>query len=339
MSAVANEQGSIEAGWLAPSGVEQFVGEPLSIAQEDPVLFVLLLLVFVVGFATMGIGARRFQTGRLVKNTPPEKVRSVAIGRTELRGNARDAGVTFDQPFTDGKCLYYSYKIEQYVEKKEKDDDGNTKTKRSWETTSSHSLAAAFELDDGTGEILVLANAGADFQISDANSFSKTFSGRSIPSSYQRSIDTDVNIAAATCDSIEWEPHNLATKIETKLPFGSVPGTGNDLKPRTSGSPRQPDYSTSSTSGRILKRRISQTVLPVDEDVYVFGAARQRADPTGSNAQRLVIQGDDDTGRFIVSDKGEDALAGKYIRWGLIFLVLGLVVSAATFGFLVDGLL
>ncbi len=312
---------------------------PLSIAQEEPGLFVFLVLVLLAGFAIMGLGGKQFQTGRLIKNTAPEKVRSVAIGRTELRGNARDAGVTFDQPFTDGECLYYSYKVEQYVEEVEKDDDGNTKKKRSWETTSSHSLAAPFYLDDGTGEILVVANAGADVQISSDNEFSKTFSGASIPGNYRKSIDTDPDIADAICESVEWEPHNLATKIESKLPFGSIPGTGNNLKPRNSGSPKQPDYSRSRTSGRILKRRITQTVLPVDEDVYVYGAAHQRVDPMGSNEQRLIIQGDDDTGRFIVSDKGEDKLARKYTKWGLGFIVLGLTVSTATFGYLADGLL
>ncbi len=340
MSIVANTLEGIKKEGTLPGGVEQLVESvPLSIAQEEPGLFVFLVLALLVGFAIMGVGAKRFQTGRLIKNTAPEKVRSVAIGRTELRGKARDAGVAFDQPFTDGKCLYYSYAVKQYVEKEEKDDDGKTKKKRSWQTTSSHSLAAPFFLDDGTGEILVVANGGADFQISDANTFTKTFSGTSIPGSYRKNIDTDVDIADAICESVEWEPHNLATKIESKLPFGSIPGTGNNLKPRDSGSPKQPDYSTSSTNGRILKRRITQTVLPVDEDVYVYGAARQRKDPMGSNEQRLVIQGDDDTGRFIVSDKGEDKLAKKYTRWGLGFIVLGLAVSAATFGYLTDGLL
>lgn len=57
----------------------------------------------------------------------------------------------FDQPFTDGTCLYYSYAVEQYVETKRQDKDGNVETDRSWQTTSSHRLAAPFYLDDGTG--------------------------------------------------------------------------------------------------------------------------------------------------------------------------------------------
>jgi len=310
---------------------------PATMLQEEPGLFVALVFVLLVGFAIMGAGAKRFQTGRLIKNTPPEKVRSVAIGRTELRGKARDAGVVFDQPFTEGKCLYFSYSVQQEVERKVKDDDGKTKTERNWETISSQTLAAPFYLEDETGKILVVANAGANFQISGDNKFSKTFSGR-IPGTYRKTLDTSVDISDAICESIEWEPHNLATRIESKLPFGSIPGTANSTKPRDSGSPNQPTYS-SSARGRVRRRRIRQTVLPVDADVYVYGAARQRKDPMGSNEQRLIIQGDDDTGRFIVSDKGEDEIAQKYTRWGLGFVLLGLVVSAATFGFLADGML
>ena len=338
MSLHGTEQTLFHVGSAVGISPDSVSGWVLQITQDDTGAILFASLVFLIGFLIMGMGAKRFQTGRLIKNTAPERVRSVAIGRTELRGKARNAGVVFDQPFTDGKCLYYSYAVKQYVETKEKDKDGKTKTKRSWETTSSHSLAAPFNLDDGTGEILVVANAGADFQISNANTFTKTFNGRSIPGTYRKTIDTSSDISDAICESIEWDPHNLATKIEAKLPFGSIPGTGNNVKPRNSGSPKQPDYSTSSTSGRILKRRITQTVLPVDEDVYVYGAARQRRDPMGSNSQRLIIQGDDDTGRFIVSDKGEDQLAQKYTRWGLIFLLIGLVISAATVGLLADGL-
>jgi hypothetical protein len=298
------------------------------------------LLGLTIGAIIMYFGVRRFQTGRLIKNTPPEKVRSVAIGRTELHGTGRDAGVVFDQPFTDGECLYFSYEIEQYEEEQVPDDDGGTETERSWNTTSSQSLAAPFSLDDGTGEILVVANAGANFQISDENSFTETFNGRSIPSGYKKNVDTSVDIAEAVPEDVEWDPHNLTTKIDAKIPYFSLPGTSADVNPSNSGSPQQPDYSPNGTSGRILKRRISQTVLPVDEEVHVYGAATTRKE-TGniSNEDRLVIQGDEDTGRFIVSDKGEESLAQTYTRWGLAFIALGLVVMALAVWYMAGNLL
>jgi len=305
--------------------------------EMETEVFAIVVFFFLVGFAVMGVGAMQFNTGRLIKNTSPERVRSVAIGRTELRGNARDAGVVFDQPLTGGKCLYYSYSIEEEREWKERNDDGKTETKRRWQTVSSETKAAPFLLDDGTGEILVVANAGADFHISKENSLRETFRGR-IPGKYRQTVDTDVDIADALTDDVEWEPHNLSTKIESKIPFLTITGSGGRAGVRSSGSPSQPRYSGSGR-GRVRRRRISQKVLPVDEEVYVYGAARQRTDPMGSNEERLIVQGDDDTGRFIVSDKDEGALASKYTRRGLLFVVAGLAVSAVTFGVLANELL
>jgi hypothetical protein len=305
--------------------------------QNSTELLAVGAIGLLLGVVLIGLGGKRFQTGQLIKNTSPEKVRSVAIGRTELRGQARDAGVVFDQPFTDGKCLFFSYEVEQYVKERTTDSEGNTETEKKWETTSSQSLAAPFYVDDDTGQILVVANAGPDFEISDENKFTETFSGRSIPQKYKKQVDTSMDIADAITEDIEWDPYNLSTKVDSKVPFFSVPGTSNDVKPRNSGAPQQPDYSPHHTSGRILKRRISQTVLPVDADVYVFGAATQRKDPMGSNEQRLIIQGDDGTGRFIISDKGEEDLSKTYTRWGLLFMLAGTLVTALTVGLLANG--
>lgn len=312
---------------------------PRSPLQSEGEIAAIGLLALTVGGILMYLGIKRFQTGRLIKNTPPEKVRSVAIGRTELHGDARDAGVTFDQPFTDGKCLFFSYQIAQYEEKQVHDDDGGTDTERTWNTTSSQSLAAPFNLDDGTGEILVVSNAGANFQISDENSFTETFDGHSIPGKYKKNVDTSVDIAEAVPEDVDWDPHNLTTKIDAKIPYFSLPGTSADVNPSNSGSPQQPDYSTESTRGQILKRRISQTVLPLDEEVHVYGAATMREETTNiSNENRLIVQGDEDTGRFIVSDQGEESLAQTYTRWGLAFIALGLAIMAFGVWYLADNL-
>jgi hypothetical protein len=325
--------------WCVSVGGRLMVGSGVGqvVLQNSTELLAIGAIGLLLGVGLIGLGGKRFQTGQLIKNTSPEKARSVAVGRTELRGKARDAGVVFDKPFTDGKCLFFSYEVEQYVRERTTDSDGNTQTEKKWETTSSQSLAAPFYLDDGTGQILVVANAGPDFEISDENKFTETFSGRTIPGEYQKQIDTSVDIADAITEDIEWEPYNLSTKIDSKVPFFSVPGTSNDVKPRNSGAPQQPDFSPHHTSGQILKRRISQTVLPVDADVYVFGAATQRKDPMGSNEQRLIIQGDEDTGRFIISDKGESDLSKTYTRWGIGYMAVGILLTALTVGFLANG--
>jgi hypothetical protein len=296
-------------------------------------MFVYIGVPLLVGVALIVLGANRYRAGQLIRNTPPEKVRSVAIGRTELRGKARDAGVVFDQPFTEGKCLYYKYEILQYS-KGEQEDNYN------WEPIHTHQLAAPFMLDDGTDEILVAANGGADVRVSDRNTWSKTFDGTTVPDEYQTELDTSVDISDATPGEIEWEPHNLLTKLRARfgmifggiLPIELIPGTANDAPVRRSGSPEQPDYEPWTEHRSVKKRRIRQEVIPVDEDVYVYGKATERGDSTAtqlqSNAQRLFIQGDDATGQFILSDKTEEELTDTYIRLGIALIVAGILLDA-----------
>ena len=312
---------------------------PLTLLDEDPELFAILAVFMLAGFGVMVIGGMQFNTGRLIKNTPPEKVRSMAVGRTELHGHVRDAGVTFDNPITDGTCVYYNYSVEEEREWKEKNDDGKTETKRQWNTVSSHSLAAPFYLDDGTGEVLVLGNAGADFHISGDNKFSKTFKkGKQIPGKYQRTIDTSVDIAAAMPDDIDIEPHNLSAKIEEKIPLVTITGSGSRNRARTSGSPQQPTY-RGNGRGKVRRRRIKEEVLPLDEEVYVYGGATIREDAeSSSNEGSLVVQGDDDTGRFIISCKGEEGIAKRFQRMGALYFAAGMATSVLTFYFLVNGI-
>lgn len=308
---------------------------PLNVVREETGVFLIVLFFFLAGFALMAVGAKQFQTGRLIKNTPPERVRSMAVGRTELHGTARSAGVVFDQPFTPGKCLYYKYSVQEEREWKERNKDGETETKRQWKTVSSHSLAAPFYLDDGTGEVLVLGNGGASYHISGDNRLSETFrrGSKQVPGKYRRSVDTSVDVAEAMPEGVELESFNLSTRIEEKLPLVSVGGSGSRKRARTSGSPKQPTY-RGTGRGRVRRRRIRQEVLPVDEEVYVYGAATIRDDAEGSNEDRLVIQGDDDTGRFIVSCRDESGLSRRFLLVGSGYVLFGLVVSTICVAFL-----
>jgi hypothetical protein len=134
--------------------------------QSDPGTEVLVLLAagMLVGLVVIYYGFKTYRVGRLIKNTPTEKVRSAAVGRTELNGTAVPKDFVMDRPFTDGKCLYASYKVREYREYN--DDNKNNQ----WRTVFSKTLAPPFYLDDGTGEMLVDADPDAKFEISDSNS-------------------------------------------------------------------------------------------------------------------------------------------------------------------------
>lgn len=314
------------------SGGLSSVQTPLQVF-DTMLVFMYVVFPLLIGVALIALGANRYRAGQLIRDTPPENVRSVAIGRTELRGKARDAGVVFDQPFTDGKCLYYKYEILQYS-KGTQDENYN------WEPIHTHQLAAPFMLDDGTDEILVAANGGADIRVSDRNTWSKTFDGTTIPEDYQTEIDTEIDIADATPGEIEWEPHTLLTRLRARfgmkfggvLPIELIPGAANDAPVRRSGSPEQPNYEPWTKHRSVKKRRIRQEVLPVGEDVYVYGKATEKGDSTpmqlDSNAQRLLVQGDDETGQFIISDKTEAELTDTYIRFGIGLIAAGILLDA-----------
>lgn len=79
------------------------------------------------------------------------------------------------------------------------------------------------------------------------------------------------------------------------------------------------------------KHRYVQEVIPPDESVYVFGTATPRDDATGVDADRLEIQRDDDTGRFVISDEGQPAVLTELRRRIPVLLVLGLLLSIVGF--------
>lgn len=305
-----------------------------SIGQELAVIAILASIVLVGLFVTRS-GVKKYRTANLITNTPPEKVRSVAVGRTELHGHARDAGVVFDRPFTAGKCLYYSYSVREQREVEKRDEDGNKKKEKEWNTISSHSLAAPFYLEDDTGKILVLANAGANFVISDDSKWSKTYRGRA-PSGLASGFDTSPNIASAMPDNIDAEDPGLLTRIQHKIPgVGAEP---DGLQANLSGSPKKPKTRSSGGRGRLLKTKVSETVLPVDAETYVYGGARIRNTDAGSNAERLFIASDEGSGKFVISDKSEGDVAKKFRRWGIIYTVLGLAIVLVMLVFITSGM-
>jgi hypothetical protein len=81
-----------------------------------------------------------------------------------------------------------------------------------------------------------------------------------------------------------------------------------------------------STSNR---RRYTHEVLPVGEEVYVFGGTEIRPEAAGSNEERLKLGVDSGTGQFIVSDRDESGIAKHYTRRGPLYTLVGVVVSAA----------
>jgi len=104
-----------------------------------------------LGAVAIKLGFDQYQTSQLVKNTAPERVRSVAVGRTELNGAARQYDRTYPQPFTAGECVYGRYRVKERV--KEEDDDGETKNV--WDSIATGQFGERLVLEDETGAIIL----------------------------------------------------------------------------------------------------------------------------------------------------------------------------------------
>lgn len=90
------------------------------------------------------------------------------------------------------------------------------------------------------------------------------------------------------------------------------------------------EYLPSDTEQRSYK----QSLLPVGEEVFVMGSAR--AAPTDENTASVVMGRDEETDTFLVSDKGQDDLAGGYSLTGLLVVFVSLATGAITLYILVS---
>lgn len=254
---------------------------------------IVLLVFFAVGLLLVYNGFNKWKQMRLIQDTPTEKVRSVAVGRTELSGTGKpidDIG-TFEQPFTDGECLVATYKIEEWEEDHDHDDD--SASDGHWSTVKSGTLTNPFALDDGTGQMRIEPEADATYDISSKNQYqTRVRGGRSPPDEvvefFQREFESD--------DDDD----------------GLLGGILN-------GSPGANDHDD---------RRYTQEVIPPGEDLYLLGGAEPMEGEGGSNAQRLVLRRDGGSEEFIISDKDEDELVSEYKWRAPAQIVGGLLLSA-----------
>lgn len=128
--------------------------------QVDVLDFGWVSLFFVLGLYMVYKGFDEYRVSRLILDTGTERVRSVAVGRTELAGRAREAETVFHRPFTDGECLYAHYTVAE----RDNSDDGSE-----WNTVDTDTWVAPFDLEDDTGRIRIEPTPTTKFEISDAN--------------------------------------------------------------------------------------------------------------------------------------------------------------------------
>lgn len=126
------------------------------------------VIAVVAGGWLIRTGFRRRKQRELMEDTPTENVRSMSVGRTEIKGTARtEDRDPMSAPFSGEACVVAEFEIEQY-------DDDDDDSGGSWDTIESGTLHVPFYLDDGTGSVLVDPHDDATFDL-DPDEWSETY--------------------------------------------------------------------------------------------------------------------------------------------------------------------
>lgn len=331
--------GAIERTLLTVTTVLSY--EPVTIrraARTEAILFV--GLAFVGGLATIYWGFQTYQFGTIIRDTPPERVQSLAMGRSEVKGRVKPAMRVFDQPFTDGQCVYAKLEVQEYKEYPHDDDKDDR-----WETVQTETLETPFYIQDETGRILIEPNDDTIYEISDEYHTRISVGKReSSPGPVQEFLGRGSSAArssgrgkAATDGSPDEGSDDSrvnSPEDEERVARDGGQHSGESAIEHVS---RGEIGSVGRTS---FKRRYEQLVLPADEEAYVFGGAtRKNPDEIGETGDSVVIQTDPSTGEFIISDKDEFALARTYRNRSILYMISGLICSAMILALLVQILL
>ena len=324
--------------------------EPVTIreaAQVEVLLFVGLAFVGALGVIFWGF--QTYQFGRIIRDTPTEKVRSLSMGRTEVQGNIIPTTSVYDQPFTEGQCVYYEYKVKEY--KEDSDDDG-----KSWQTIESNEASEPFYVDDGTGQILVNVRDDPIYEISDERTTEIEVSSDP-PPKVREFLGMDSQSTQASLDIGEkvWNAIGSVTSLGDDEPADDA--STDDAEAAETGDPGETDAQTKTTPGTREenqvppekrwedveyvtrdeigscsntrnKRRYIQRVLPLGDEVYVYGGT-ERADVGDDQpfGESVTMQTDPSTDEFIISDMGEFSLARGYTKRSLLYIIAGIIAS------------
>lgn len=105
--------------------------------------------LILVGFYVFLNGFERYRKKRLVENIPTSKIRSVAMGLSELMGKAKQSAIggPLKSPITHTDCVYYRFLIEK--------ERRGYKGRRYWTVVNEGNSTNYFYIEDETGKILV----------------------------------------------------------------------------------------------------------------------------------------------------------------------------------------
>lgn len=249
-------------------------------------------LLFSMGGLALGVLAlygavHKHRQMRLVRDTPTSKVRALPMGPVEVKGRAEKHDEVLQSPFSGEDCVAYVYSINKYSE----DSDGDT----NWNTAEAGKKAVRFQVDDGTGSVLV-APEGAEMEMTRTNQYEVSDS---------EPAPEEVREFLGRRDELFENQEGFGITSMAELV------TSTDIR-----------IGDADDSGR---RRYQEEYIPVGDEVYVFGRAEEREGKGGPANEQNIVVTKGDVPLFKISGGSEDEVLGQSRK---------MVVSGAVFGFL-----
>lgn len=268
---------------------------PGGLAVSGPSLGVIELLVsaiaFLGGLFAIKHGFDSYRIGAIVRNTATETAQSVAMGRTALQGRARSLGEDFDQPFEEGACVYASWAIEEYTS----GQDGG------WNYVAAGNRSDRFLVEGETGAVAVEDPHYDDpsFPINDD----------ALPTG---AIAEGMDRAFALVELAD--THQSRVRVES----------GEEPPPRIAEYCEEVGVSPVAD----CPRRYTQAVVPPRRGVYVFGqATRDERLQDGDHVDDVIVERDEGTDLFVLSDLTRDAVVSRYFTRAPLTIVVGLLLA------------
>lgn len=266
------------------------------------------MAVFMLGIGgpALWLGVREFRERQLMLNTPTSKVRSLAVGDVEIKGQARPADEPLTSPVTNSKVC--AFKLE--IEEEHQDDEGTE-----WNTVLEFQDQVEFVVDDGTGEVLVEpSKADLDVELEETVHVN---SHEAPPANVQEWAQTD-----AGQDIVD---------MQIPRDEGGKDGVGGKVTDAFE------SHLQSRAQRHLLEesgddRRYKERILEVGESTYVFGGAYPKENEAhATNVDNLVIRKHEGTGKFIVSDKSEAQRAEEGLVSTALLSAIGLALIPTGF--------
>jgi hypothetical protein len=103
------------------------------------------IICIIVGIILVFFGFKWFKRKKLIEDIPTSKIRSLAMGLSEINGRVIKGAEILKGPLTQKDCVYYKYTVEEYRGGKHSH----------WVTIESAEKGVHFFLQDETGAVLV----------------------------------------------------------------------------------------------------------------------------------------------------------------------------------------